>query len=320
MTALLKSIARESGLSLKFVEKIAYQAPHSYRRYTIAKRDGGRREIFHPRAELKLLQSWISRNIIERLPVHDAALAYRRGLSIRDNALKHCKNNFLLKLDFENFFPSIRARDIAHLLLKNEDAWPKSIDREDVGLICRITCRQDVEFEADRPVAHVYALTIGAPSSPGIANAVMYEFDDMVGKLCLLHGVTYTRYADDLYFSTNTPEVLASVELEVRKLVTELQQPKLKLNEAKTIRTSRKRRRISTGLVLTSDHKISIGRDKKRALRSLVFNFTTGKLLPEEISRLRGQLAYVKSVEPTFIASLEKKFGFAEIERLRQGG
>jgi hypothetical protein len=113
---------------------------------------------------------------------------------------------------------------------------------------------------------------------------------------------------------------LASVELEVRKLVTELQQPKLKLNEAKTIRTSRKRRRISTGLVLTSDHKISIGRDKKRALRSLVFNFTTGKLLPEEISRLRGQLAYVKSVEPTFIASLEKKFGFAEIERLRQGG
>lgn len=64
-----------------------------------------------------------------------------------------------------------------------------------------------------------------------------------------------------------------------------------------------------TGLVLSSENKVSIGREKKRKLKALVHQYTLNKLNPDSVANLRGQLSFIKSVEPSFITSLQNKYG-----------
>ena len=65
---------------------------------------------------------------------------------------------------------------------------------------------------------------------------------------------------------------------------------------------------MTAGLVLTSDRKISIGRPKKRMLRALVEKLKHNKLTPEKVAHLRGWIAYMHSVEPSFVMTLQRKY------------
>jgi RNA-directed DNA polymerase len=115
--------------------------------------------------------------------------------------------------------------------------------------------------------------------------------------------------ATHLYFSTDRRNVLSAILDEVRDDLAQRRSPRLSVNDAKTAFTSRKRRRLVTGLVLASDRKVSLGRDIKRRIKSMVFRNGLAKPDPDEIARLRGLLAYVRSVEPRFVATLQRKFG-----------
>ena len=77
------------------------------------------------------------------------------------------------------------------------------------------------------------------------------------------------------------------------------------------------RRGRVTGLVLTNDGKVSLGRDRKRLIRATVHHFIAGKLNPEQIRELRGMLTYVKSVEPKFLVRLRSKYGSNAIRRIQ---
>jgi hypothetical protein len=136
----------------------------------------------------------------------------------------------------------------------------------------------------------------------------MFEFDVAWSGRAEAEEVTYTRYADDLYFSTNQPNVLQGVLEKLRESLNTLAIPTLRINERKTAFSSRKRRRLAAGLVLTSDRKISIGRPKKRMLKALVNKLKHKELEPERIAHLRGWIAYLRSVEPTFVTALQKKY------------
>ena len=102
---------------------------------------------------------------------------------------------------------------------------------------------------------------------------------------------------------------LAKILTAIRQNLQERSSPKLIINEKKTVFTSRKRRRVATGIVLTSDGHLSIGRDKKREIRTLIYLYSTNKLSPDKVSYLRGYLAFASSVEPEFIARVRQKFG-----------
>ena len=90
------------------VIKFAGTAPHRYKVYNIPKRNSSKsRTIAHPSRELKFIQRLLIRDFGGTLRVHNSAFAYRKGKSIKDNALQHLKSHYLLKMDFQNFFPSI---------------------------------------------------------------------------------------------------------------------------------------------------------------------------------------------------------------------
>ena len=300
---ILKSIELQMGVSYEYLEKVVKTAEHRYKTFTIPKRSSGYRVIEQPSRELKFLQRWLNRNIFRHLPIHSAAYAYRQGIGIAANARVHVNNNYLLKIDFVNFFPSLKRKDVRRLLDVNIQTGTISLEKEDVDVILDIVCKGG-------------GLTIGSPASPVLSNAILYEFDVSVSELCRSRGVTYTRYADDLYFSTNRPGILADSLAEVRNILRDKIHPNLRINEQKTIFSSRKHLRRITGLTLTPDRNISIGRAKKRKIRTLVYLFAQNGISKEELSYLRGYLAFIKSVEPVFLERLRKKFGGEVVERI----
>lgn len=301
---LLKKIASDIHLSKEFITQVSKTASFRYKSYKIKKRTSGYRTIDHPARELKLLQTWIAENIFHSLPIHDSVFSYRKGRNIQGNANLHRKNNYLLRVDFADFFPSIRAIDIVNLLKVNSETLPKKLSRNDMLLITSIVCKND-------------RLTIGSPSSPIISNTILYEFDSRLTELCKKNLVTYSRYADDLYFSTSKPNVLEKILQSVVKETSELRSPSLNINNNKTVFTSRKRQRNVAGVILTSDNKLSIGRKRKRLIKSLIHTYIKGELSQDKASYLKGLLAYVQSIEPSFIKSLENKYGVEPMTQIR---
>ena len=303
---LIDYISKSTGLRKSYIERVVTKAPYSYKKYTIPKKNGGVREIFHPRAELKVIQRFLVESIISTFPVHNCVYSYRQGRGIKSHAEVHRTNNFILRVDLRNFFPSIKARDIKALCLKNLDRLPLILNEDDVKIFCRIVCIHSA-------IDNELALTIGSPASPAISNAILFELDSNISEYCERYNVSYTRYADDLYFSTNQPQVLEKVYGKVCGHLNEINSPKLAINEDKTVYTSKKRRRVVTGVVLTSDNKLSIGRDEKRRVRTEIYIYLKGELPVDKASTLRGQLNYYQSIEPSFLISLMRKFGKEQI-------
>ena len=146
----------------------------------------------------------------------------------------------------------------------------------------------------------------------------MYEFDRRVEAYCRSVSVTYTRYADDLTFSTNKRQILTGVAVEVDRICHELPFPRLRLNTEKTVHASKATSRRVTGLVLSNEGRVSIGHRRKREIHAAVHYFKVGKLNADKTSALAGMLAFVNSVEPSFLRVLTKRYGRSVMKSLFQ--
>lgn len=305
MSKLIPLFIRETGLDLSDLTKIIRTAPRRYKVYQIPKRSGGMREIAQPARELKQLQRVILNHIIGPLPVHSAATAYRSGLSIRDNALPHAGDGPILKMDFQNFFPSIKSSDWYRYCVDND-----VLDEEDREISSLVMFRRE---SGER----VLKLSIGAPSSPALSNVLMYNFDSIVQAAAVRRRIFYTRYADDMTFSGQRAGMLKDMIQEVVKATRSITYPKLRINDGKTTFITASRRRTVTGVTLTNDGTLSIGRDRKRRLSAAVHHASLGKLSREQLRELAGLLAFANVVEPQFISWLETRYGDA-VDRVRK--
>lgn len=309
MTASLRNDLQESlGISEYQLNRLILRAPHSYKVYTIPKRSGGERTIAQPAKETKFIQNWLIQNIFKKLPIHECASAYKDGASIKKNANAHKNNSYLTKLDFKDFFPSIKFDDLVKHISKH---LGESLGVQDIQDIVRISCirlmgRSDL------------CLSIGAPSSPVLSNTIMYDFDSEVSAWCAESGITYTRYADDLTFSTSTKGISSNIEPFIRNVAQKLSYPNLSLNNKKTTHLSKKYQRRITGIIINNEGNISLGRDRKREISALIHKFSLS-ILPElEIFRLQGLLGFAKDVEPLFVARMRGKYTSKLIEEVLQ--
>src|ERR1035437_6085910 len=152
-------MSAELGLPPKFIWNFAQGASYAYKSYGIRKADGGYRTIDHPSKQLKAMQRWLNSFVIEKLPVHQAAKAYRKRTSIFDNATAHAASKYLLRMDCKDFFPSITEADVRQLI-QNRPGIFLGWDFYDVEVFCKLVCKQQ-------------NLAIGAPSSPNLSNAII---------------------------------------------------------------------------------------------------------------------------------------------------
>lgn len=299
---LITQMSSDLGMLPQHVSNIIRTAPIRYKIFYIPKKKGGIREVAQPAREVKAIQYWLIRKLESQLPIHSAATAYHPGSSIKFNAAQHSGSNYLLKMDFKDFFPSIYIGDIVrHLELHCGTLY----DISAIKLIAYTCCWSP---RRQGPLR----LCIGAPSSPLISNSIMFELDSRLAEIAKMDGVKYTRYADDLAFSSSGFNVLSKYIELVKTTVNEIDCPHLTINNSKTVLASRGGKRVITGITLTPDHKLSIGRDRKRLIRAMYHRYLCGELSEKESEKLIGLLAFADNIEPGFteriIESYKTKF------------
>lgn len=301
---LLEDCAKANGISRTHLLALARSASHRYKMYSIPKRAGGRREIHHPARQLKAVQRWLLHEVIAHWPVHPAAFAYRKGVGIARHGEVHRGAKYTLRLDFQDFFPSITVSDYRSFVASSSDLFSKWTPEDHVFF-------DSIVFRFGR-------LTIGAPTSPALSNALCMQMDMELFNLSGELGCRYSRYADDLFFSCGVPGVLSLAEERIKRVIAGLAVPAgLRVNEEKTRHRSRKGKQVVTGVVLTSQGGLSVGRDLKRVLRAQVHQLPS--LSNEERSKLAGMLAYVHSVEPDFVSRLRSRYGDSTVDAACSG-
>lgn len=289
-TELASNLSLWSGLQATDVERLIRTAPRRYKVFTIPKRNGGERVVAQPSRELKMLQRLVVERVVNDLPVHDAAHGYVTGRGIKSNAAQHAGSNFILKMDFVDFFPSIRPGDLGRHLKRYLHKPFSAAERVQLYRLLFWRPRGESSLR----------LCIGAPSSPFISNTIMFRLDEILFSAAKDHRVTYTRYADDLTFSCERKGVLGGFEHEVRGHVVQMRSPRLAINEKKTVHISRAQRRMVTGVVISSTGALSLGRERKRLIRSMVCRANLGLLSREEEMELSGLLSFAHDIEPAF--------------------
>lgn len=306
-----ETLSKDLDIPSTFIDEALLVARSQVRKFNIKKRNGSTREIFQPSKKLKTLQYWLIFNLFEELAIHNSALAYLKDVSILHNAKRHSDNRFFLKMDLNNFFPSIKFTDLIPLIElwheKTSPLWTLDSDAKD---LIRLSCF----FKEDK-------LPIGYPSSPIISNVVMYKFDEGITKLIsdkIKFGEwVYTRYADDLVFSTDKKGACIELLNQVTTFIENNVSPKISVNKSKTkLGTSTGGSASVTGLKICSDGHITIHRKQKDHIRLLLSLYSKGMLKKEEHNSLLGHLSYCHYVAPAFYSSLQKKY-FKEISELR---
>jgi RNA-directed DNA polymerase len=292
------------------------KAPESkYRSFTIAKRAGGTREINAPSADLMLLQKRLSdllqdcaREIKgERKWEDELAHGFKRQKSIISNASKHLKRRYVLNIDLQDFFGSINFGRVRGFLISDRNF---ALQPAVATILAQIAC-------------HNNALPQGSPCSPVISNLVGHILDVHLCKLASQNGCTYSRYADDITFSTNEREFPASIARkvegephkwkageELRAIVT---RSGFSINHQKTRMQYRTSRQDVTGLVVNK--KVNIRGEYRRRVRAMAQHlFMTGRydvirtipnaegvLVPTKtegtLTQLHGMLGYVDAVD-----------------------
>ncbi|WP_085304998.1 retron St85 family RNA-directed DNA polymerase [Colwellia polaris] len=281
-----------------------------YKVFKIPKRTIGFRTIAQPTSSLKDVQRKVVDLLLPHVKVHHAAKAYIKKCSIKDNAAVHLNSQYLLKLDFENFFNSITPIMLFKVLAEQG----VSVSKSDSKILSEI-----LFWNRSKKINAPLVLSIGAPSSPLISNIVMYSFDRKIEDICKALDINYSRYADDLTFSTNIKSVLFNLVDMVNEALQIEFEGEININSSKTVFSSKKHNRHVTGITLTNSNKLSIGRIRKRYISALVHKFKTNQLNDlTEINHLKGLLGFAYYIEPNFIVRLTKKYGSDIMIRIRK--
>jgi RNA-directed DNA polymerase len=254
--------------------RLIFAGHNAYTIFPVAKKSGGFRLIAHPRHTLKLTQRWILRNILDHLKTTPSSYGFERGSKLRVHAQQHLGAQAILRLDIENFFPSISVAQTTRVFrvagYSSSGAWA-------LARLC--TC--------------MGSLPQGAPTSPRIANLVCFRMDRRLSKFSEGAGLVYTRYADDLTFSSDSASLLAKVRPFIGHIVHD---SGFRLNERKAALLGPRRAKVVTGLVLGADA-VGIGRVRLRELRARIHraHLTNAR---SDLAAIQGWLDYVSDTDP----------------------
>ena len=292
------------GVQVNRLEEILNNVSGHYQEFWMRKRSGGYRMISAPDKDLQAIQSTIYSRILSSVTiVHPAAVGFRCGRSVVDNAAPHLGKRYVLKMDIHDFFGSIRSPRVRQTFKKI--GYPENVSKV-LGALCCL---------------HRH-LPQGAPTSPALSNIVGYEMDRKLAALAAEYGLTYTRYADDLTFSGDVfpkEQIIPQVKRIIRD-------EKFEPNHKKTHFMNQSSRKIITGVSVASGVKLTIPKSKKREIRKNVYFILTKGLAehqrrigshdPAYLKRLIGMLCYWRAIEPDNTYASDS---IAALKRLEKG-
>ena len=171
------------GISPKKIFSIRRRPRKHYRSFPLKKKDGSTREIDTPRTYLKVIQWWILDNILNHVVIAENVFGFVAGRSAIQNAEYHLGAKHVLNVDIRQFFPSITIDQVRTIFVD------LGYTEEVADMLADLCCLDD-------------RVPQGAPTSPAIANLVLRGLDEKLFQLAEEAGHRYSRYADDLTFSS----------------------------------------------------------------------------------------------------------------------
>ncbi len=308
-------LAEALGVSVGELRWFAYHRDAAesvhYRRFTIPKgRSGEERAIWAPLPRLKEMQRWILREILEKLPVHGAAHGFLAGRSILTNAAAHTGSRLVLGMDLKDFFPTITLPRVKGL-------FRKAGYREQVATLLALLCtespREIVQHEGKTYYIAMgpRCLPQGAPTSPGITNAICLRLDRRLAGLAAKQGWRYTRYADDLTFSIPAKGgACGSLQKVLGGARAIVEDEGFTIHDRKTHVARSGGQQKVTGLIVNGDGPPRVPRELRRQLRAAIHNVEHGKPLREGDfpQRMVGYAAFVHMTDPELGGELLASF------------
>ena len=260
------------GISPLLLGRIIMKRRKHYRRFYLSKKGGGKRPIDSPRVFLKVIQGFLADYVLRDLTAHDCVHSYRKGRSILSNATPHEKHKFVGNIDINNFFGSVSEATVIKTLRQN------GFIETEAKLIAALCTKDD-------------ALPQGAPTSPIISNAILYEFDAAMHEVAVQNKITYTRYADDITLSGGDRSAVNSTIKAAQQLLAD--KAHMRLNRAKTRVASNSGQQRVTGLVVNVE--AAPPRILRKKIRAAFHNAAkTKKVSEEEMYHLNGYLNFLK--------------------------
>lgn len=279
------NLALPEKKQLSLLYGLANHAEEHYKKVQIPKRNGKIRILYVPDSLLKYIQKQILHNVLMTLPLSPCASAYKKGCSLRENALPHLEKPTVLKLDISDFFGNITFISVYQHAFPGE-LFPPSLRT----LLAHLCCYRDF-------------LPQGAPTSPYISNLVMLPFDRYMENWCRSREITYTRYCDDLTFSGSfNPSTV------IHKASSFLLRVGFQVNPEKTRISTQGQRQSVTGIVVNK--KAQLPKEYRRRLRQEIYyieKFGIKEHLekihsssdPEKyLESLEGKVRYVLQINP----------------------
>ena len=238
-----------------------------YKDFEIPKKSGGVRTISSPGTRsYKYLLHYVSQILQSVYEPSSHAMGFISGKSVVANAKVHMGMNYVFNIDLKDFFPSIERARIAARLQVCPFYFTKEVALTIAGL-CTMQVLKGENEEGKKE--YCYVLPQGSPASPVITNLMCDKLDFLLSKLAKQFGLRYTRYADDITFSSlhNVYQPGSDFRKGLESIITG---QKFTINPAKTRLNKRGTRQEVTGLIV-SDDKVNVTRKYIRDLRGLLF-------------------------------------------------
>ena len=283
----LQDLSDHLRLSKELIYRLSKFNNYHYVSFSIDKKNGGQRTIHCPNREMKAVQSWIMSNILQKVKLSDVAMGFREKKGIRENALAHKDSQYILCMDTDDFFPSIKYPMVYKVF--------KTIGYNDhVSHILTSLCTCGG------------VLPQGGVSSPIISNIICIRLDRRLAGYVGKHNVTYTRYADDFTFSSLSFLRLLRIKKFVERIIYE---EGFTLNDRKTRFMGKSTRKKVTGLII-SDEGVGIGKKEKRVLRAKIYQLLRNKVKEEDkpklVRHINGWLAFLLHIDERGVRGLER--------------
>ena len=287
-----------------------------YQHQWVPKRRGKFRLLEIPKARLKAIQRRLLHELLDRIPPHEAAHAYRRGRSVLTYAAPHANRPVVLRFDLRDFFPSVPVARVRAVF--RAAGYPAPVARLLAGLC---THRTPTDVLASAPAAlgtlaekryRAAHLPQGAPTSPALANLRAFRLDRRLAALANAVGAAYTRYADDLAFSGG--EAFGRAFRHFRVRVAEIvMEEGFEPNLRKSRRMGQSVRQQLAGVVVNV--RPNVGRDEFDRLKAILTNCVRhGPAGQNRDGRadfrayLGGRVAHVAMINPSRGARLRALF------------
>ncbi|EAC6344954.1 RNA-directed DNA polymerase, partial [Listeria monocytogenes] len=289
-----KDLADYLNIPIKRLTYILYikRTENLYYSFEIPKKSGGVRNIDAPKSELKALQKKLAASLTKyqeilqksKRKAPNISHGFEKGKSIISNAKIHRNKKIVYNLDLENFFESFHFGRVRGFFEKNKDF---ELSTEVATIIAQLSC-----FNG--------ALPQGAPSSPIITNFICRIMDMRILKLAKNYKLDYTRYADDLTFSTNDKKFIDQIDYFLHKLTKEIEKAGFKLNKNKTNLNFKDSRQLVTGLVVNK--KINVDRRYYKETRAMAHRlYKTGEFQIDDkngtLNQLEGRFSFINQVQ-----------------------